>query len=166
MVLSAGLEARLYGRQGCPPLHQPMLPRPIRLGIRVKPWKTFPCIERRCGYDGAMPDAYGQLLDATIQHLEDLKSRGVRHVTVAPETLRALARPPAAGSQIPNFKSQIEMPASTGAPISKSARTEFSRVAGPETGTPQPVAEQKSLLALPGETATWRTPRDFKSSRC
>jgi DNA polymerase len=40
-----------------------------------------------------MPDAYGQLLDATIQHLEDLKSRGARHVAVAPETLRALAQP-------------------------------------------------------------------------
>ena len=40
-----------------------------------------------------MPDDYGQLLDATIQHLEDLKSRGVRNVAVAPETLRALAQP-------------------------------------------------------------------------
>jgi uracil-DNA glycosylase family 4 len=40
-----------------------------------------------------MSDAYGQLLDATIQHLEDLKSRGVRNVAVMPETLRALAQP-------------------------------------------------------------------------
>jgi DNA polymerase len=46
-----------------------------------------------------MSDAYGQLLDATIQHLEDLKSRGVRNVAVAPETLRALAlAPPKAAS--------------------------------------------------------------------
>ncbi|HSY16926.1 MAG TPA: uracil-DNA glycosylase [Candidatus Acidoferrales bacterium] len=36
---------------------------------------------------------YNQLLDATIQHLEGLKSRGVRHVAVTPETLRALAQP-------------------------------------------------------------------------
>src|ERR1035437_1835643 len=46
--------------------------------------------------------AYNQLLDATIQHLEDLKSRGVRHVAIAPETLRALAQPsprPAVPSQ-------------------------------------------------------------------
>jgi len=28
MVLSAALEARLYGRQGCPPLHQSMLSHP------------------------------------------------------------------------------------------------------------------------------------------
>jgi DNA polymerase len=40
-----------------------------------------------------MSDAYGQLLDATIQHLQDLKSRGVRHVTVSPETLLALSKP-------------------------------------------------------------------------
>lgn len=41
-----------------------------------------------------MSDAYGQLLDATIHHLETLKARGVRHVAVSPETLRALALPP------------------------------------------------------------------------
>ncbi|HEX4342079.1 MAG TPA: uracil-DNA glycosylase [Verrucomicrobiae bacterium] len=41
----------------------------------------------------AMSDAYNQLLDATIQHLESLKSRGVRHITVAPETLRAFTLP-------------------------------------------------------------------------
>jgi uracil-DNA glycosylase len=45
-------------------------------------------------YDYFMSDAYGQLLDATIQHLEDLKSRGVRNIAVATETLRALAQPP------------------------------------------------------------------------
>jgi len=40
-----------------------------------------------------MSSAYDELLDATIQHLEALKSRGVRHVAVAPETLRALSLP-------------------------------------------------------------------------
>jgi uracil-DNA glycosylase len=40
-----------------------------------------------------MSDAYNQLLDATIQHLEALKSRGVRNVAIAPERLRALAQP-------------------------------------------------------------------------
>jgi DNA polymerase len=42
-----------------------------------------------------MSAAYDQLLDATIHHLEDLQAQGVRHVAVAPETLRALARPAA-----------------------------------------------------------------------
>jgi DNA polymerase len=75
-----------------------------------------------------MSDDYGQLLDATIQHLEDLKSRGVRNVAIAPETLRALAQPasrpaapppslrssrrekaPSSKSEIRNPKSEIEM---------------------------------------------------------
>jgi DNA polymerase len=41
-----------------------------------------------------MSAAYNELLDATIQHLENLKSRGVRNVAVSKETLRALAQPP------------------------------------------------------------------------
>ena len=80
-----------------------------------------------------MPDAYGQLLDATIQHLEDLKTRGVRHVAVSPETLRSLARPPA-GSQIPNLKSQMEKPASTGTPSTASARTQVQKHLEPVLG--------------------------------
>jgi DNA polymerase len=40
-----------------------------------------------------MPAAYNQLLDATIQHLENLKSRGVRNVAVSPQTLRELSQP-------------------------------------------------------------------------
>ena len=57
-----------------------------------------------------MSDGYRQLLDATIQHLEGLKSRGVRHVAVAPETLRALALPPmmVAKSPIAILKPQIQ----------------------------------------------------------
>ncbi len=39
-------------------------------------------------------DAYTQLLDATIQHVESLKSRGVRFVSVSQENLTALARVP------------------------------------------------------------------------
>ncbi|MBI2925100.1 MAG: uracil-DNA glycosylase [Verrucomicrobia bacterium] len=41
-----------------------------------------------------MSDLYCQLLDATIQHLDQLKARGVKHVAVAPETLAALAAVP------------------------------------------------------------------------
>ena len=37
-----------------------------------------------------MSAPYEQLLDATIQHLEDLKGQGVRFLPVAPETLAAL----------------------------------------------------------------------------
>ena len=42
---------------------------------------------------------YDRLLDATIQHLDDLKSRGVRNVAIMPETLHTLARPPAKSFQ-------------------------------------------------------------------
>jgi DNA polymerase len=59
-------------------------------------------------YDKAMSDDYRQLLDATIQHLEGLKSRGTRHVAVAPETLRALALPPR--PQRPEIKNQRPEP--------------------------------------------------------
>lgn len=41
-----------------------------------------------------MSSAYEQLLDATIRHLENLQTRGARHVAVNPETLRALTLPP------------------------------------------------------------------------
>jgi len=53
-----------------------------------------------------MSDDYRQLLDATIQHLEGLKSRGVRHIAVTPETMRALALA-APKFQISNFTSPI-----------------------------------------------------------
>jgi uracil-DNA glycosylase family 4 len=83
----------------------------------------------------AMAAPYEQLLDATIQHLEALKDAGVRHVAVSPETLRALAQPPAIG-----------------APASGTARAERQKPAVLEAGAPQPIAEQTTLLALPGET--------------
>ncbi len=52
------------------------------------------CTSPRTRYDNPMSAGYRQLLDATIQHLESLKSRGVRHVAVSPETLRALGQAP------------------------------------------------------------------------
>jgi uracil-DNA glycosylase family 4 len=42
----------------------------------------------------AMAEPYTELLDATIRHLEGLKERGVRFVTVSPENLNALAKAP------------------------------------------------------------------------
>ena len=39
-----------------------------------------------------MSEAYRQLLNATIGHLESLKQRGVRHVDASPDLLRALAQ--------------------------------------------------------------------------
>jgi uracil-DNA glycosylase len=41
-----------------------------------------------------MSDAYNQLLDAAIQHLEDLKAQGVRFVPASPEALATLNQAP------------------------------------------------------------------------
>jgi|SRR5438445_3054412 len=41
----------------------------------------------------AMSVGYQQLLDATIQHLEELKARGVKFISVSPETVATLGAP-------------------------------------------------------------------------
>jgi uracil-DNA glycosylase len=102
-----------------------------------------------------MSDIYGQLLDATIQHLEDLKSRGVKHVAVSPETLRSLALP--AKAPISNLKSEIEKPAAT-MPTTKPSAP--SAIGHRPSATPAPVVEQESLLALPGERIPALPPPD------
>jgi len=101
-----------------------------------------------------MADAYGQQLDATIRHLEDLKSRGARHVAVSPETLRALAQPPGE-SQISNFNSQMERPAM---PLPASKPPIHSALHTPHSAIVPPVAEQETLLTLPGETVPAQRP--------
>ena len=89
-----------------------------------------------------MSESYRQLLDATLQHVEGLKARGVRHLAVAPETLRALALP--ARQVMENFKTQPQ-PA-IGTPASGPARNQFSRHAGSEAGAP--AAAPKAVPAL------------------
>ena len=88
-----------------------------------------------------MSESYRQLLDATIQHLEGMKSRGVRHVAVTPEHLRALALParPAAAA---SFKSPT-----LGAPSTASARTEFPKRAEPVLGAPR--AAMSAVISAP-----------------
>ena len=46
-----------------------------------------------------MSAIYHQLLDATIQHLQDLKAQGQRYVAVSPETIGALTQPPPRATQ-------------------------------------------------------------------
>jgi DNA polymerase len=109
-----------------------------------------------------MSDAHDQLLDATIQHLEDLKSRGVRHVAIAPETLRALAQPSAATSQTSNPKSQMDKAAPPPPELRSSRREEAlsakSEIRNPKSEISSPAAEQTTLLALPGETVPSQSP--------
>jgi uracil-DNA glycosylase family 4 len=66
----------------------------------------------------AMADAYEQLLEATIQHLEGLKSRGTRFVPVRPETLAALASPAPAQPQMARAQPVRPPPTPAAAPVS------------------------------------------------
>ena len=89
-----------------------------------------------------MSAGYNELLDATVRHLEDLKSRGVRHVAVSSETLRALAQPPVATSQMDKAAAP---PQELRSSRREEALSSKSKISAPATG-------QATLLALPGET--------------
>ena len=119
-----------------------------------------------CGsYDGAMAADYDQLLEATIQHLEDLKTRGVRHVAVMPETLRALAQPvksPAADFRFaaerapaPRTFARTEAPAAVSpmaAPLEKSPAAPIVSPAIPLVAV-LPSAEKSAAMAALRERA-------------
>jgi DNA polymerase len=96
-----------------------------------------------------MSAAYHELLDATIQHLENLKSRGVRHVAVAPETLRALAQPAAkaAVSQFPFSKNN---------PTATPASTTETAISMPPKKMPASV--QPEISTAPAVHSALRTP--------
>jgi uracil-DNA glycosylase len=108
-----------------------------------------------------MSDGYRQLLDATIQHLDGLKSRGVRHVAVAPETLRALAQP--AKFPIANFQSPISKTAAlpavkTEPTISMPPKKIVPPVAAPKIQTPAPRPE--IISASPEKAAAFTALRE------
>ena len=94
-----------------------------------------------------MADDYEKLLDATIQHLEELKSCGVRHVAVAPETLAALAKP-ITGRDAPPGRLEKVSPHKSDEPAARPY----------QKTTSAPAAEQTTLLALPGETVASQDP--------
>ena len=93
-----------------------------------------------------MSDTYTQLLDATIQHVEELKRRGVRFVPVTPQTLASLSRPRQVGfSPGPSAKptpTRVERPAAR-PPAARPIRSE-----------PEPAVPQALTLALPGENTS------------
>jgi DNA polymerase len=95
-----------------------------------------------------MSDPYGQLLDATIQHLEDLKSRGVRHVAVSPETLRALAQPAPRPTTPP--------------PELRSSRREEAQISQMSPAGNQPPMQQSLLTSAATDNLPVSTPLDPK----
>lgn len=80
-----------------------------------------------------MSDAYNQLLDATIQHLQGLKEHGVRFVSVSPENLAVLAQAPrtvvSAAPRIASPVPKLEAPAPAPIPISVAAVSDPAKVA-------------------------------------
>jgi DNA polymerase len=86
-----------------------------------------------------MSDTYSQLLDAAIQHLEELKARGVRFVAVSPENLASLS-----ATSRPAPAKAVALPRPT------APNTGPATAVRPQHTTPKP-AEQKPApeLALP-----------------
>lgn len=104
-----------------------------------------------------MADAYHQLLDASIQHLERLKTQGTRYVPVSPDTLSALSQPPSPAK--PGFGAP-RPDATAGRDASHSVPNKPFAVEGGASSPPKygdatkrvpPSAEQSSLLSMPGE---------------
>jgi uracil-DNA glycosylase family 4 len=89
---------------------------------------------------GSMPRPYDQLLDATIQHLEDLKAGGVRFVPVSRETLTALGEKP----RSPAGK-QLERPLPSAAPAPRPSSK-------PSEILSKPAVEQSLAISLPDES--------------
>ena len=102
-----------------------------------------------------MPDVYTQLLDATIRHLEELQTRGVRFVPASREMLSELAkarpaRPVSAQPAAHSFAPQapaIARPAPAAAKPAPARPSPIPKPAGPV------VTEMAFSLGLPGETA-------------
>jgi len=82
-----------------------------------------------------MADSYQQLLDATIEHLERLKTRGVRYVSVKPQHLSALA------SLSPGTRGSASPASGTTAPKSPPMAKPVTR--------PAPAPEPATRVAMP-----------------
>src|SRR5271170_3340924 len=96
-----------------------------------------------------MSSSYNELLDATIQHLEDLKSRGVRNVAVSKETLRALAQPTgkiSAPIQISKTETTISMPAKKSSPEKAAAFAELQKRALSCVKCPHLASSRKNVV--------------------
>jgi uracil-DNA glycosylase len=110
-----------------------------------------------------MPDGYEKLLDAAIRHLEEMKSKGARFVTVSAEAIDALSAPtprPAVSAPPPDARVQTEVevaPASAPAPqkTAATARVKTQEAFDPESSTaapapspPGPEAKETAMAEL------------------
>jgi uracil-DNA glycosylase len=90
-----------------------------------------------------MSEAFAQLLDAIVLHLQDLKANGRRFVSISPQVLADLERQPSApvGTKNP-------------VPAAKRPTAPLTRSAPATTPAPAIVPAQSSLLSLPDEQGT------------
>jgi uracil-DNA glycosylase family 4 len=116
-----------------------------------------------------MPDAYELLLESTIQHLRDLKARGVRYVPVSKEVLSGLNQPRRAAVAprvVPTPTARVSRPVEISVPKPAAVvREVLSSPPPPITAThgthatpmTPPVVQSPALglsLNLPGETVS------------
>jgi DNA polymerase len=93
-----------------------------------------------------MSVAYHQLLDGAIQHLQELRTSGVRFVALSPETLAALRQPrPAAPASNPPAPLALAPHPVAPAPAKPTLNA-------PKPVEPKPAPAQALSLPLPGET--------------
>jgi uracil-DNA glycosylase len=92
-----------------------------------------------------MADVYSELLEATIQHVQELKQRGVRFVTVSTATLTALGQP----------RRTITLPPPNPRPAPSPVPAGHAHVPPPPASKPvvnRAPSEQVLALGLPGES--------------
>jgi uracil-DNA glycosylase len=91
-------------------------------------------------------DAYNQLLNATIEHLEDLKAHGVRFVRVSPESL--------AGLNQDQQRVSAKLPGASYPPAPQTAQMTAAKMTPqkPKTGEAKPVAERALSFSLPSQS--------------
>ncbi len=90
-----------------------------------------------------MNGTFDPLLDATIRHLETLRERGVGHVNVSAETLKALRLPASrAGGNLPPAKPEAASPRIT-------VRPEREPAPAIQTASPTPTAPPARFQAAP-----------------
>jgi DNA polymerase len=111
---------------------------------------------RRAGYHEPMSAAYHQLLDATLQHLETLKARGVRHLVVSTETLRALSQPAPRISHSSSSSSSSSSPALLAGTVEAGPRT---APVTPRAQVSAPALVPAAATPVPATLAVSPTPR-------
>jgi uracil-DNA glycosylase family 4 len=89
-----------------------------------------------------MSSDYSQLLDVTIQHLEDLKSRGARYVEVSTETLHSLSQPPPKVFEVRQSSGALGSASAFGMPL----KTATVQDAGLPPGSQSEIRNPKSAI--------------------